>query len=162
MWFLLMPLVALLAGAAVGAAWPDRAAAAHREVERSIEAATGRRPEPTGMPAAGLPLAERLLPWWRLAAARGGFLARFGWGTALLAAAVAAAAFSGRPAIVAGDRVPSPALAHLCKRGMALGVAAAALFISLPADLPLWLVPLAVLASIALLGGYLASLPDRL
>jgi hypothetical protein len=161
-WFVVMPLFALLAGAAAGLAWPARAESARAQAESAIEAATG-RPHEAAAPAwtADLPMAERLDPWWRLASARARFVARFGWGAALLAIAVAAAALSGRPAIAAGDRVPSPALAHLCKRGAGLGLAAAALFTGLPVALPLPLAPLAVLASILLFGGYLANLPDR-
>lgn len=160
--FVLMPLFALLAGAAAGVAWPESASAARRAAERSIRGATGRPPERLPMPPFALPLRDRLEPWWGLAAARGGFLIRCAWGAALLAVAVAAAALSGRLAIAAGDRVPSPALARLCKGGAALGLTAVALFTGLPVALPLPLAPLVLLGSVLLLGGYLANLPDRL
>ena len=166
MWFLLIPLLSILVGAAAGlASTAERTDDLSRGVRRDVEAALGRPVEPPdageALPAT-MPLRDRATAWMRLAGLRAGFAAAWAPPLGLLCLAVAAAAMSSRTRIARAERIPSPAIAHLSKRGSGLAVSAAALFTSLPVGVPIPLIPICLGAAVLLLGAYVSNLPDRL
>lgn len=166
MWFLMIPILSVLVGAAVGLATPaERSDELCRAVRRDVEASLGRAVGPPGiaeeLPEA-IPLRDRAAAWLRLAGLRAGFAAAWAIPLGLLGVAVGAAALSGRTRIARGERIPSPALAHVSKRLGGVAVSAAALFTSLPVTIPISLLPLCMVFAIFCIGIYLSNLPDRL
>jgi hypothetical protein len=164
---LLAPIVALLIAALAGLATdPDRTDSAREATRAAIAQALGRPPAEAdlgiGRRLPDFAIKERLVAWERLAAMRGCFALTWIPPMGFLFLAVGSLAFAGRTRIARLEKVPSPALAHLAKKGFAVCLGATVLSIGLPTTIPLIAVPAFAFLAIALFGLYLSNLPDRL